>query len=195
MTSFALGIIRDALEIIRDAPGIASNWLGMARRGLDAAPSSFVCFPEEDTMTREEFEERLRALEAQLQAEVALIHAAHEARVRSLKSLWQAATAGDRKAVIPPAQPAPSAAPKKKARPPGAAFDELCAALPRLPEVFDKRDIARVLGYNPPYTTLVRALQYLKDSGAIADTDGYGYRSEYRKVSGAGGEGGDPEKA
>ena len=36
-------------------------------------------------MTRDEYEERLRALDAQLQADIALIRAGHEARVRSLR--------------------------------------------------------------------------------------------------------------
>jgi hypothetical protein len=42
-------------------------------------------------MTREELEERLSALEAQHQRDIALLTAAHAARVRSLLSLWQPA--------------------------------------------------------------------------------------------------------
>jgi hypothetical protein len=175
MTPSAFGVIRYALGIIRGAPGIAANGLGTMRERLDATRSGFVCSPEEEAMTREDYEERLRALDAQLQADVALVHAGHEARVRSLESLWQAAAAGDGKAAIP-------AAPHETKRPPGATFDDLCEALPRLPEVFDKRDIVRVLGYTPPYTTLVRALDDLKGSGEIADGGGSGYRRSFRKV-------------
>jgi hypothetical protein len=123
-------------------------------------------------MTRDEYEERLRALEVQLQTEIALIHAGHEARVRSLGSLLQTAA---------PA-PVPAAAPKKTARRAWATLDDLEKALPRLPEVFDKRDITRVLGYTPAYSTLCRALAELKESGEIADDDGLFYRSQYRKV-------------
>ncbi len=61
--------------------------------------------------------------------------------------------------------------------------DDLEEALPRLPEVFDKRDIARVLGYTPPYTTLARALEALEASGEIVDTQEFGYRRSYRKAS------------
>lgn len=132
-------------------------------------------------MTRDEYEERLRALEAQLQMDIALVHAGHEARVRSLGSLWQAATAG---AAIPAPAPMPAAAPKETARPAWATLDDIQEALPRLPKIFDKRDIARVLGYMPAYTTLARALAELKKSGEIADNDdGPIYRSQYRKVS------------
>ncbi|MEA2559706.1 MAG: hypothetical protein QOH06_1210 [Acidobacteriota bacterium] len=122
-------------------------------------------------MTRDEYDERLRALDAQLQTDIALIHAGHEARVRSLGSLWQTAA---------PA-PLPAAAPKKTARPAWSTLDEIEEALPLLPEVFDKRDITRVLGYTPPYSTLLRALAELRKSGEIADNEG-AYRSEYRKV-------------
>lgn len=131
-------------------------------------------------MTRDEYEERLRALEAQLQADIALVRAGHEARVRSLGSLWQAATAG---AAIPAPAPVPAAVPQKTARPAWSTLGDLQEALPRLPEVFDKRDIARVLGYMPAYTTLVRALAELKQSGEIADDDGFSYRSQYRKLA------------
>jgi phage terminase small subunit len=124
-------------------------------------------------MTRDEYEERLRALEAQLQTDIALVHAGHEARVRSLGNLWQTAALA----------PVPAAAPKKTARPAWSTLDEIEKALPRLPEVFDKRDIIRVLGYMPAYSTLLRALAELKESGEIADTEGYAYRSQYRKVS------------
>lgn len=134
-------------------------------------------------MTREEYEERRRALDAQLQTDVALVHAGHEARVRSLESLWQAAKAGDGKAAVPAAAPEPPAAPQAAARPPGATYNDLLAALPRLPEVFDKRDVVRELGYKPPYTTLLRALEFLKESGEIAEDGGLGYRRSFRKIT------------
>lgn len=124
-------------------------------------------------MTRDEYEERLRALETQLQTEIALIHAGHEARVRALGSVWQTAA---------PAS-VPAAAPKKAARPAWATLVDIEEALPRLPEVFDKRDIIRVLGYTPAYSTLFRALAELRKSGEIADDDGCYYRSQYRKIS------------
>ena len=134
-------------------------------------------------MTREEYEERLRGLSEQLEADIAMVRAGHEARVRSLESLWQAAKAGDEKAAVPAAVPAPPDAPRETARPPGATYNDLCDILPRLPEVFDKRDIVRALGYKPPYTTLLRALESLKESGEIAEDGGLGYRRSFRKVA------------
>jgi len=182
MISFYLGAIRNSSGIIRDNFGIAPNRPGAAGRRLDAARSGFVCFPWEEAMTQEEYEERRRGLDAQLQADVAMVHLGHEARVRSLESLWQAAKAGDEKAAIPAAVPAPPAALQAAARPPGATYNDLLEALPRLPEAFDKRDVVRVLGYKPPYTTLLRALEFLKESGEIAEDGRLGYRRSFRKV-------------
>jgi hypothetical protein len=50
---------------------------------------------QEVTMTQKEYEERRRALEQELQADLALIHAAYEARIRSLDSLRQLAAEGN----------------------------------------------------------------------------------------------------
>ena len=121
-------------------------------------------------MTRKEFEERRRALEAQHLADVALMNAAHEARIRNLESLWQT--------VAPPAadpQPAPSAPapvqePAPRPKPKRARFSvltDLVEALPGLPETFDKHDIVRALGYEPSRATLFRALRALSDEGLI----------------------------
>ncbi|MFL6198673.1 MAG: hypothetical protein ACJ76J_05835 [Thermoanaerobaculia bacterium] len=134
-------------------------------------------------MTREEYEARLRALDAQLEQDIAMVRAGHEARVRSVESLWQAAQAGDEKAAVPAAVPAPPDDPRETPRPPGTTYSDLCDALPLLPEVFDKRDIGRALGYKPPYTTLVRALEVLMESGEIAENGGIGYRRSVRKTA------------
>ncbi len=128
-------------------------------------------------MTREEFEERLRALEAQHQADIALINAGHEARIRSLLSLWQtdAPPAADPQPVaVPAAAPAPPApavppepAPQHR-RERNSVLNDLVEALPELPEIFDKHDIARALGYEPSRTTLFRALLTLNKEGLIS---------------------------
>src|SRR5215213_8927520 len=60
-----------------------------ARLALDGGASASVCFFQEDTMTREEYEERRRAFEEQHRVDVALMNAAQEARIRSLDRLWQ----------------------------------------------------------------------------------------------------------
>jgi len=126
-------------------------------------------------MTREEFEERLRALEAQHQTDIALMNAGHEARIRSLLSLWQttAPPVADPPVILPaaaPAPPAPSAPPEpappsRRAR--NSLLNDLVEALPELPETFDKHDIARVLGYEPSRATLFRALLTLNKEGLV----------------------------
>ena len=133
-------------------------------------------------MTRSEYEERRRALEAQRQADIALINAAHETRIRSLDRLWQATAEDDAILALPaaaetralpapaavPAVSAPPAAAHRKMRGRGEVINDLDEAFPQLPEVFDKRDITRVLGYEPARATLYRALQRLMVEGAIA---------------------------
>lgn len=59
---------------------------------------------------------------------------------------------------------APSAKPPLA---PNAVFNDLYVALD-LPEIFDRYDIIRVLGYVPARATLARALESLKDEGMIA---------------------------
>jgi hypothetical protein len=50
---------------------------------------------QEDAMTGKEHEERRRALEEQLGADIALLNAAHEARIRALDRLQQEAPDGE----------------------------------------------------------------------------------------------------
>ena len=153
-------------------------------------------------MTRSEYEERRRALEAQRQADIALINAAHETRVRSLDRLWQATAEDDGNLVMPaapgngalpapaarPAVSAPPAAARRSMRGRGEVQSDLDEAFPQLPEVFDKRDVARVLGYEPARATLFRALRQLMDEGAIAMEDHSlkGNLQAFRKIPSAG---------
>lgn len=132
-------------------------------------------------MTRTEFEERLRALEAQHQADIALMNAAHEARVRSLRSLWQAAA--DPAPAPPTPAPAQEPAPKPR-RERQSVLTDLAEALPGLPETFDKHDIVRALGYEPPHSTLFRALRTLGNQGRVeSETISLGRTtSRYRKL-------------
>ena len=143
-------------------------------------------------MTRKEFEERMRALEAQHQADVALMNAAHEARVRSLESLWRTVaplaadpqhTAAPATASAPPAPVQEEPAPKPK-RERFSVFNDLAEAFPGLPEVFDKHDIDRALGYEPSRATLLRALRALSNQGLI-ETESFsigGTTTRYRKL-------------
>lgn len=132
-------------------------------------------------MTREQYKERRRALEGQLQADLALVHAAHEVRVRSLERIWQGFKEGDQRSASPAAAINPP-------RPRGSVLDDLAAALPRLPEIFDKTDVAGALGYKPSRTTLFRALQQLQKNREIAiqDYSAGGSLTRYRKLKGDG---------
>ncbi|MEA2560116.1 MAG: hypothetical protein QOH06_1620 [Acidobacteriota bacterium] len=144
-------------------------------------------------MTREEYEERRRAFEEQHRADVALMNAAQEARIRSLDRLWQEALDGERPAGSPiqpapghsPAQaPAPAPAPKPM-RPRNSVINDLEEALPQLPQIFDRQDIVRALGYKPAPTTLFSALNRLRQEGAIAPenySEG-GTKVRYRKLA------------
>jgi hypothetical protein len=137
-------------------------------------------------MTREEYEERRRAFEEQHRADVALMNAAQEARIRSLDRLWQEELDRERSAAAPdaspvPVQPAPA---PKPMRPRYSVRDDLDDALPELPEIFERRDVIRALGYEPPRTTLYHALEQLRREGAIAieSYSGGGARVRYRKL-------------
>jgi len=142
-------------------------------------------------MTREEFEERKRALEAQHLADVALMNVAHQARMRTLEDLWQctAAHAVSPQPMAVPALPsAPPVPPAPAPKPKRAAFsvlDDLTAALPRLPETFDKHDIVRALGYEPSRATLFRALLALSKEDRITTVSFSvgGTTTRYRKLS------------
>ena len=148
-------------------------------------------------MTRKEFEERRRALEAQHQADLALMNAGHEARIRNLESLWQTVAppaADPRPGAIPEPAPAPPApappqepAPKRK-RERFSVLTDLADALPGLPETFDKHDIVRALGYEPSRATLFRALLALSREGLI-ETESIsigGATTRHRKLAPAG---------
>lgn len=182
--------VRNASRTVRSGKTTVRNAGFTTEKPLDSGPFFFVSFRKEDTMTQEDYDERRRALEEQLRADIALLQAAHEVRVRALDTLWQGAKEGNVSIPAPPpsaavreAVPA-MAAPPVPARPRGAVLDDLANALPRLPNVFDKRDIARVLGYTPSRSTLFRALERLIDEGAIAveDASDGGLLTLYRKV-------------
>lgn len=141
-------------------------------------------------MTREEYEERKRALEAQHLADIALMNVAHQARMRTLEDLWQntgsptvSSQVHEPASVPPTPQPVPA---RKRER--FSVLNDLVQALPGLPETFDKHDITRALGYEPSRATLFRALIALSKGGLI-DTVSLsigGATTRYRKLAPAG---------
>ena len=110
-------------------------------------------------MTGQEYEERRSALEEQLRADIALLNAAHEARIRALDRLRQESPGGEL-----PAAPSPAPKPMRQRY---SVMNDLEDALPKLPQIFKRQDILRALGYEPPRTTLFRALNRLQEDGAI----------------------------
>ena len=115
-------------------------------------------------MKRSEYERRRRALEETLEGELATLRAAHQIRLRSLEVLWLANPEEDAPTQAPAAPPTPP--------PPRPALPQISVALeeilPRLPEVFDKNDVVRLLGWSPPRASLFRALNNLIFDGRLA---------------------------
>jgi hypothetical protein len=133
-------------------------------------------------MQHGEYERRRRALEEQCHADLELVRSAYEAKIRALETLWlispevSALPAGS--AALLPAktssseapsslQPEQTPAPPAPATVRGQARAEIEAALPSLPEIFNKQDIVRALGYEPSRPTLNRAFSHLLQCGRI----------------------------
>ena len=139
-------------------------------------------------MDRQEYQRRRRALEELYQADLRLLRAAHEARVRSLEALWLSLDGGDAALpspsafLLPAAEGAP-ALPAASSRNPDlrTALEEI---LPALPEVFDKTDILQALGWTPSRPSLYRVLADMVTEGLLRfDYLSGGRRaSRYRKV-------------
>ncbi len=155
-------------------------------------------------MTRDEYEQRKRRLEEELQAGMELLATAHRHQLRALELVW-AATGGEGVAIPPPvlavaglgpvapAAPASAAAtPQAARRGPWELLDDVKAALGVVPEVFDRNYICRVLGYEPDRGSLYRTIQLLKQQGVLAvQQRGSGKMpTSYRKTGGNGGQAG-----
>jgi hypothetical protein len=148
-------------------------------------------------MTRDEYEQRQRRLEEELRAGVALLETAYRHQVRALQLVWTAA-GGD--VEIPPSVVAafpgvpasaapgfpalPAAPPQPARRSAWGLFNDVQDALDEAPEVFDRNDICRILGYEPNRGSLYRTLQELIEDGACAlEERGTGkVPTRYRKI-------------
>ncbi len=121
-------------------------------------------------MPSSDYKQRRLALEKQYQEDLELLRAAHEAKLRALETLGLASTsAGGNPAQAEPAgKPAPREAsggekPQGELRPVprGGLKQAIRDVLPQLPEVFERRELEKALGFTPNRTTLVRILQEL----------------------------------
>lgn len=129
-------------------------------------------------MDRNEYNRRRCALEELYQADLRLLRAAHEARVRSLEALWLALE-GD---VLPSplailhAAPEPDHAPALPAEPDVPASllrnpdlrTSLEEILPSLPDLFEKKDVIQALGWTPSRSSLHRVLSDMVQDGFVA---------------------------
>lgn len=115
-------------------------------------------------MKRSEYEQRRQALEDAFETELATLRAAHQIRLHSLEALWLANPEED----APPPAPAVPPAPTARRRTLSEMIQAVEEVLPHLPEVFDKNDVIRLLGWSPPRATLFRALDALVSKGRLA---------------------------
>jgi hypothetical protein len=156
-----------------------------AARGNAALCGSAPCDAMRLTnMTREEYEDRKRRLDEQLRAGFELLEAAHRQQVRALELVWMATSEGavtiptlpadlsfphpvSQPAAVPaPAPPAPP--PKRRRRYAWELQDEVREALAHVPEVFDRNDLCRALGYEADRGSLYRVLWELIKDGVLA---------------------------
>lgn len=166
-------------------------------------------------MRHSEYEKRRNALEKQYDEDRELLRAAHEAKLRSLETLWLASPPTEA-AVTPeqvpseegdllreePVQESP-AAHETQARsetqtpnetqeevrlPRGGLRDAIESTLPRLPEIFDRQELERALGFTPRRSSLVRILKDLWSEKTLEIVEySEGRRpTKYRKVGGLG---------
>jgi hypothetical protein len=130
-----------------------------------------------------EYERYRQQLDAQLRADVELIHEAYRAKLRAYETVARARgedfeprPAADLSLGLPPVPPSPPApAPPRvqAAAPPavrGRAYqveDAILAVLGNLPEVFDKFAIGQALGFEPRRSTLHRTFKHLVAEGVL----------------------------
>jgi len=134
-------------------------------------------------MDRDEYERRKAALEGIYRADLDLVRAAHQARLRSLEALGHpGAPAAISEPAPPPAPEPPPPAPARKLPPHlRTAIEEI---LPELPVHFEKKDVITALGWTPSRGSLYRVLSDLELAGRIKFEFSSGGRtpSRYLKV-------------
>jgi hypothetical protein len=149
-------------------------------------------------MTHNEFEQRKRALEEQLQAAIQIVQESYRVQLRALELVrWSASSAPEgpppmeslavlrpaaaRRLLLPEGAPEPLPAPRSA---PGELFDLVVEALDKLPDTLTRDDVSRVLGFRPHRSTLYRTLDDLRLNGYLElETRGEGRAPNvYRKV-------------
>lgn len=140
-------------------------------------------------MTREEYEQRKLRLAEQLREGVALLEEGYQRQLRALELIWMAdsngAAAPPRQNPVAAAVPAvPPAKPSRHRLAPGQLREDVETVLAQVPEVFDRNDLLRALGYEPERSSLHRVLDRLVNEGVlILDSYGAGkIPAKYRKT-------------
>ena len=152
-----------------------------------------------------EYEQRRRAMERQLEADIELLRAAHETRIRALDRLWldlsekdqpspadgpERGGAGEGPTAAGPAPEVPigtqtgTQAPREVRKGYGEVSLDIEGVFDSLPEVFDRPELVRALGYQPVRTTFYRAIDALVAEGRImVESRSAGrHRTRYRKA-------------
>ena len=131
-------------------------------------------------MRQDDFERRRRVLEEQLERDLELVREAHRVKLRALEEL-RADVSGE--APSRPSKTTPAASVLQR-RPPRHLVETLEDVWDQLPAEFDKQDLYRVLGHQPPRATLDRAINELLQSKKIVvhQTSTGWHRTRYRKV-------------
>ncbi|HEV2852030.1 MAG TPA: hypothetical protein VHC97_04425 [Thermoanaerobaculia bacterium] len=152
-------------------------------------------------MTAREYELRRRAIEEQCQADIELIRAGCQAKLRALERIWLDSAGDDEGprqvssetvSETVPAETVPrETQDSRTARSSGWAdvLYDVKAVFQDLPEVFDKSDLCQAIGYKPSRSTLLRVLDVLeKEEQKVAlDFQSQGGRPTlYRKVGSLG---------
>lgn len=141
-------------------------------------------------MRHEEYLQHKRDLEERHRAGIELLEAAYQAEMQALETLRAASgarsqTARPQTAVAAAPAPSPAGKPVVIRHAPGELAEQVLAALPHLPETFDKNDLGQILTGTPNRASLYRVLQQLVDEGVLAQIEfGSGRRvSTYRKTA------------
>lgn len=158
-------------------------------------------------MNRNEYEQRKQRLEAQRRESIELLEAFYRQQFLALELVWMASSGEE--GILPrslvmgpggsavqgpavvasPASPTPAPEPPRRRRwGPGELLRDVEAVLPRLPEVFDGRQLRQALGDAPERSSLFRVLHELIRDGVLAvEHKGHGkIPARYRKTAPAG---------
>jgi len=151
-------------------------------------------------MTREEYERQKRRLEAQLEEGIELLRAGFRQQIRALELVWMTTAAEDvvlssipvetRSQAAPAASvrtstaPSPAKPSRRPRQPAGKLWDDVNAVFDSLPQVFDRNDLLKALGYEPERSSLYRVTRSLLRAGDISVYSGSAGKipAKYEKI-------------